>query len=47
MSASRFVAASLIGSVAHTGAPFEVGLAIALGFGSAVGLFGGGPVAGL
>jgi len=44
VSASRFAAASLIGSVAYTGALLGVGLAIALGFESAVGLFGGGPV---
>ena len=47
VSAPRFAAASLVGSVAYTGALLGVGLAIAFGFESAVGLFGGGLVAGL
>ena len=40
VSAPRFAAASLVGSTAYAGALLGVGLAVALGFGGALGAFG-------
>jgi len=47
VSAPRFAAASLLGSTAYAGALLGLGLAVALGVESAVGLFGGDLVAAL
>lgn len=47
VSAPRFAAASLLGSAAYAGALLGLGLAVALGVESAVGLFGGDLVAAL
>ncbi|WP_424013511.1 DedA family protein [Halorubrum xinjiangense] len=47
VSTSRFAVASMVGSVAYAGALLGIGLAVALGFESAVGLFGGDLVASL
>jgi len=45
VSAPRFAAASLVGSVAYVGALAAVGVAVVFGFGDALGAFGAGAVA--